>query len=174
MIQIYTGDGKGKTTAAMGLALRTCGAKKHVAILQFMKKRDSSEIKAIKQYKLPIDVFTFGIGFCGILGDKKPKSEHKKAAEKGLKRAEQIIKTNKYDLIILDEINVVIDLGLLDVDSVINLLQKAESEKLKADIVLTGRNSHPKLKKLADLVSNIKKEKHYFDQNIPARKGIEF
>lgn len=174
MIQIYTGDGKGKTTAAMGLALRACGAKKRVAILQFMKKGDSSEIKAIKKYKLPIDVFAFGIGFYKILGDKKPKSEHKKAAEKGFKKAEQIIKSEKYDLIILDEINVAIDLGLLDIDNVIDLLQKAESEKLKADIVLTGRNAHSKLKKLADLVSIIKKEKHYFDKNVPARKGIEF
>jgi len=174
VVHIYTGDGKGKTTAAMGLALRACGAKKRVAILQFMKKGDSSEIKAIKKYKLPIDVFTFGIGFCGILGDKKTKSEHQKAAEKGFKKAELIIKSNKYDLIILDEINVAIDLGLLDIDNVIDLLQKAESEKQKVDIVLTGRNAQPKLKKIADLISVIKKDKHYFDKNIPARKGIEF
>ena len=174
MIQIYTGDGKGKTTAAMGLALRACGAKKHVAILQFMKKGDSSEIKAIKKYKLPIDVFAFGIGFCGILGDKKPKSEHQKAAEKGLKKTELIIKSNKYDLIILDEINVAIDLELIDVDSVISILKPVDRSPSSVDIILTGRNAHTKLKKLADLISNIKKEKHYFDKNIPARKGIEF
>lgn len=171
MIQIYTGDGKGKTTAAMGLALRACGAKKHVAILQFMKKGDSSEIIAIKKYRLPIDVFCFGIGFYGILDDKKPKKIHINKAEKGLKKAQLIIKSQKYDLIILDEINIAVDLGLIDVNQVIDII-KTDDQSI--DIVLTGRNAHLKLKKIADLVSNIKKEKHYFDKDTKARKGIEF
>lgn len=174
VVHIYTGDGKGKTTAVMGLALRACGAKKNVVVLQFMKKGDSSEIKAIKKYKLPIDIFCFSAGFCGILGDKKPKSEHQKEAEKGLKKAELILKSGKYDLVILDEINVAIDLGLLDVDNVIDILRSTVDSPRSTDIILTGRNAHPKLKKMADLISNIKKEKHYFDKNIPAKKGIEF
>lgn len=171
MIQIYTGDGKGKTTASLGLALRSIGANKKVAIIQFMKKGDSSEILAIKKYKLPIDVFYYGTGFCGILDDKKPKKTHIDEAEKGLKKAEAILTSRKYDLIILDEINVVIDLELINVDQVINLI-KIDNQNI--DIILTGRNAHPKLKKLAGLVSIIKKEKHYFDKGIKARKGIEF
>lgn len=170
MIQIYTGDGKGKTTAAMGLALRACGAKKHVAILQFMKKGDSSEIIAIKKYRLPIDVFCFGTGFYGILDDKKPKKIHINKAEKGLKKAEAILKSGKYDLIILDEINVIVDCDLINVADIISVIKTNKT----ADIILTGRNAHPKLKKIADIVSNIKKEKHYFDKGIKARKGIEF
>lgn len=172
MIQIYTGEGKGKTTAAMGLALRAIGANKRVAILQFMKKGDSSEIKAIKKYHLPINVFSFGIGFYHILNDKHSDKEHRVAAEKGLKKASDIIASKKYDLIILDEIIVAADLKLIDVDNVVAILPNDHSKKF--DIILTGRNAHPKLKKIADLVSEIKPVKHYFDNDISARKGIEF
>lgn len=170
MIHIYTGDGKGKTTAAMGLALRACGADKRVAILQFMKKGNSAEIKAIKKYKLPIDVFCFGAGFYGILGDKKPKKDHIKEVEKGLKKAESILKFKKYDLIILDEINVIVDCDLINVADIISIIKTNKT----AELILTGRNAHPKLKKIADLISVIKKEKHYFDKGQIARKGIEF
>lgn len=170
MIHIYTGNGKGKSTAAFGLALRALGAEKKVAILQFMKKPDTSEYKAIKKYKLPILIESFGIGFYKILGDKKPKGSHQKAAQKGLKRAQEIIEKGDCDLLILDEINVAIDLGLINIQEVIDIIDLNK----KAELILTGRNAHPKLKKLADLVTVMKKHKHYFDQGTKARKGIEY
>lgn len=173
MIHIYTGEGKGKTTASLGLALRAIGAGKRVAIVQFMKKGDSSEFKAIKKYKLPIGVFAYGLGFYKILGDRHTKSEHQKAAQKALTRAREIILSNKYDLVILDEINVAIGFGLIDVDDVVMALN-AKRSTLNAEIVLTGRSAHPKLKKLADLVTEMKKHKHYFDKGVKARKGIEY
>lgn len=173
MIQIYTGDGKGKTTAALGLALRAIGAKKKVAILQFLKKGDSSEFNAIKKYKLPIDVFAYGIGFYKILNDKHSHKEHTKAATDVWEKAKEIIKSKKYDLIILDEINVAIDLKLIDINDVINNLH-SKPLTLHPDIILTGRGAPAKLKKIADLITVMKKEKHYFNQKIKARKGIEY
>ena len=169
-VQIYAGDGKGKTTAALGLALRAIGASKKVAVIQFMKKIDTSEYKAIKKFRLPILIESFGIGFYQVLGDKKPKRAHIKAAQKGFMRAQEIIQSEKYDLIILDEINVAVGLGLIDVKEVIKIIGLNK----KAELVLTGRNAHRKLKKLADLVTEMKKHKHYFDAGIKARRGIEY
>lgn len=181
VVQIYTGDGKGKTTSAIGLALRSVGAGKKVAIVQFMKDGRSSEIKAIKKYKLPIEIFSYSAGFFKILGDKKPIKEHVKKAEKALKKTEEIIKSGKFNLIILDEINVAISLHLLDVNKVVEIISMSKNRSLKSvdrklvvDIVLTGRNAHPKLKEIADLISIIQKQKHYFDKGVKARKGIEF
>ncbi|MCL5407248.1 MAG: cob(I)yrinic acid a,c-diamide adenosyltransferase [Patescibacteria group bacterium] len=170
MIHIYTGEGKGKTTAALGLALRALGAGKKVAIIQFLKKPNTSEYKAIKKFKLPILIQSFGIGFYKILGDNQPPEEHKKAAQKGLKKAKQIIEKGDYDLIILDEINVALDYDLITLEEVIEIIGLNK----KAELILTGRNAHPKLIKMAELVSVIKKNKHYFDQGLNARKGIEY
>lgn len=173
MIQIYTGNGKGKTTAALGLALRAIGSNKKVALVQFMKKPIYSEHKAIKKYKLPIDVFAFGIGFYKILGDKKRKKQHRDVIQKAWKKAESIIESKKYDVIILDEINVAIGFGLLDIDNVIETLT-ASRFTLHAEIILTGRKAHPKLKKIADLITEMKPIKHYFTKGVRARKGIEY
>lgn len=171
-IHIYTGDGKGKTTAALGLALRAIGANKKVAIIQFMKKANCSEHKAIKKFKLPILIESFGIGYYKILGDKNSKSEHQKAAQKAFNRSREIIATRKFDLIILDEINVAIGFGLIDVSDVIKLIKNHRSEFKY--LVLTGRRAHPKLKKIADLVTEMKNIKHPFDSGTPAQKGIEY
>lgn len=178
-VQIYTGDGKGKTTAAFGLALRTLGAGKSVAIIQFMKKGDSSEIKAIKKYKLPIDVFCFGIGFYKILNDKHTKKEHRKVIEQALKKAKRIIEQGKHDLIILDEILVAISLGLIEVNLALKLVSDFKNGERfsvngERDIILTGRNAPKELIRVADLVTEMKQVKHYFDKDVKARKGIEF
>ncbi|MBM2821199.1 MAG: cobO [Candidatus Berkelbacteria bacterium] len=172
-IHIYTGDGKGKTTAALGLALRAIGAEKKVAIIQFMKKGNYSEHKAIKKYKLPILIESYGTGYYKILSDKKPKSAHQQTAQKALKRAEELIESNKHDLIILDEINVAIGFGLIDISEVIKMLNP-KRYTLYATIVLTGRRAHPKLKKIAHLVTDMKKIKHPFDKGTKAQKGIEY
>lgn len=181
IIHVITGDGKGKTTAAFGLALRAIGAGKKVIIFQFMKKADTSEFKAIKKYKLPIDIQTFGIGFYKILGDQHTDAEHKKACERGLDEARVAIESQKYDLIILDEINVAIGYKLLDINTVMEILKPqihlvgvSRGVSKSVDIVLTGRRAPAKLKKIADNVSEIKNVKNYFDQGIKARKGVEF
>ncbi len=168
-IHLYTGNGRGKTTSALGLALRAIGAGKKVALIQFMKRPNFSEHKAIKKYKLPIDVFAYGIGFYKILGDNKPKEVHVAAAKNGLAKAKEIIEKGKHDVIILDEINIAVGFGLLDVDEVIKILKPK-----KADVILTGRCAHSKLKKLADVITLVKNKKHYYDKGVKARKGIEY
>ena len=172
-IQIYTGDGKGKTTAALGLALRAIGAGKKVAIIQFMKKGKYSEHRAIAKYKLPIDIKSYGIGYYKILGDKHTKAEHKNAVMKALAAAKEKIYSGKYGLVVLDEVNVAIGFGLLDIDDVISILLP-KTLNLKPEIILTGRRAHVKLKKIADLVTEMKTIKHYYEKGVKARKGIEY
>lgn len=169
-IHVITGDGQGKTTASLGLVLRAIGAKKKVKIIHFLKKAGSSEHNAIKEYNLPIEIEAYGIGFFKILGDNKMPAEHIKAAQKGLEAAGRAISGGKYDLIVLDEINVAVGFGLLDIKEVITVINMAKS----GDIVLTGRRAHPELKKIAHRVSDIKNVKNYFDKGFKARKGIEY
>jgi len=167
MIQIYTGTGKGKTTAALGLALRAAGAGLKVYIAQFIKGRPYSEFKILK--KIPnIKVELFGRK-CFIKC--KPSQKDIDLASVGLKRVRQIIAEKTYDLMILDEINVALHLGLLGENEVTSLIKSLPKD---VELVLTGRWAHTKIIKLADLVSEIKDIKHYYKKGIRARKGIEF
>ena len=167
MIQVYTGDGKGKTTAALGLALRAQGAGLKVYIGQFIKGSSYSELKVLK--KIPnIKIEQYGRG-CFIKN--KPKQADIDLARKGLKRTRQIIAKGNYNLIVLDEINVALHLGLLNINEVINLIKSTPKD---IELVLTGRWAPPKLIKLANLVSEVKDIKHYYKRGIRARKGIEF
>lgn len=179
IIHVITGDGKGKTTAALGLALRALGAGKKVKLIQFMKTATFSEHKAIEKYKLPIDLETFGIGFYKILGDMHTEAEHKESCQKALAAAKNAIDSNRYDLIILDEINVAMAFKLINIDEVISIIKSPDHSHIGGasevlDIVLTGRRAPAKIKKIADLVSVIRAVKHYFDDGIEARQGIEF
>ena len=167
MIQIYTGDGKGKTTAALGLALRAQGAGLKVYIGQFIKGKPYSELKTLK--RIPnIKIEQYGKD-CFI--KHKPKQKDIDLANSGLRRAKQIIFKKEYDLIILDEINIALYLGLLGLDEVIDLLKHIPKN---IELVLTGRRAHPRIIKLADLVSEIKEIKHYYKKGVKARRGIEF
>ncbi|MDZ7798627.1 MAG: cob(I)yrinic acid a,c-diamide adenosyltransferase [Patescibacteria group bacterium] len=168
MIQVYTGEGKGKTTAALGLALRALGAGFRVLIIQFMKKGDYSEIKALKKFN-NLEIKQFGSH--KFIDKSKIKKEDFERAEKGLAYAIKKIKNKKYNLVILDEINVALDFGLIKKDRLIKFLK---NNSLSTEIVLTGRNAHDKIIKLADLVTIMNKNKHYFDQGLKARKGIEY
>ena len=165
-IQIYTGNGKGKTTAALGLALRAAGAGLKVFIGQFLKKQ-SSEQEALKRFEDLIKIETYG----GPKFIKTPSVEDKKRAEKGFKVCMDNINSGKYDVVILDEINVAIHLGLLNLEQVLVLLKK----RLKGvEIILTGRYAPQKLIEIADLVTEMREVKHYYHKGIKARKGIEF
>jgi cob(I)alamin adenosyltransferase len=167
MIQVYTGNGKGKTTAALGLALRAAGAGLKVYIGQFIKGRQYCELKALKKLR-NIKVELFGRG-CFIKG--KPQDKDIRLAQRGLEKIKKIITQKKYDLIILDEINIAQHLRLIKTKEIISLIKKAPK---KTEVILTGRYAHPKILKLADLVTEMKEVKHYYKKGVKARKGIEY
>lgn len=166
-IHVYTGNGKGKTTAALGLALRAAGAGLKVFIGQFLKSGNYSEIKAITRFSELITVEQFG-GKRFIRG--KITESDKKLAAKGLKRIKEIVLSGSYDLVILDEINVVMKLKLLSCSEVLEVIG---SKPANVEMVLTGRSAPDQIIEKADLVTEMKVIKHYFSRGIKARKGIE-
>ena len=167
MIQIYTGNGKGKTTAAFGLALRAAGAGLNVYIGQFVKGRLYNEIKALKKID-NIKVEQFGRS-CFV--KKYPNEVDIQMALAGLKRLNEIIGQRKYRMVILDEINIAVKLGLIPLNDLLKLI---EDTPKNIELVLTGRYAHLKIIKLADLVSQVREVKHYYAKGVKARRGIEF
>lgn len=167
MIQVYTGNGKGKTTAALGLALRAAGAGLKVYVCQFLKGKYYCELAALKKLK-NIKVEQFGTT-CFIR--RMPAKKDIELANSALKAAAKAVYGRCYDMVILDEINVALKLKLLKLKDVISLIKNAPQKK---ELVLTGRYAHPKILKIADLVSEIRQIKHYYKKGQKARKGIEF
>lgn len=167
-VQVYTGNGKGKTTAAIGLAVRAAGAGLKVFIGQFIKMRDYSEIKALKErFSDLITLEQFGTG--GFIGG-KVFPEHIQAAGQGLKRIKELMISGKYDVVICDEVNVAVSLGLLSVEDLLELLAlKPEN----IEMVFTGRGADPKMIEAADLVTEMTEIKHYYKKGVNARTGIE-
>ncbi|MCU0665996.1 MAG: cob(I)yrinic acid a,c-diamide adenosyltransferase [Candidatus Omnitrophica bacterium] len=166
MIQVYTGCGKGKTTASLGLALRASGAGLKVYILQFLKKNPTSELKAIS--------FLSGITVeqCGRSDFvRAPGRLDKLSARKGLKRLREVLENNSYDLIILDEINLALHFNLIKQEDLMRIIK---TSRHNTEWVLTGRNAPQAIINKADLVSYIKCVKHYFNKGRLARKGFEF
>jgi cob(I)alamin adenosyltransferase len=169
---VYTGKGKGKTTAALGLVLRAVGYRKKICMIQFIKGSwHYGEMYSSKRLEPEFEMVAIGKGFVGIIDDKSPKEEHVKVAEEAIKISLEKIKTEKYDIIILDEINYAINLGLLKVEDVINLI-KSKPDKL--DLVLTGNYAKDEIIDLADLVTEMREIKHPFQRGIKAKKGIDF
>ncbi|RJQ31428.1 cob(I)yrinic acid a,c-diamide adenosyltransferase [Candidatus Parcubacteria bacterium] len=164
-IHIYTGNGKGKTTAALGLALRSQGAGLKVIVLQFLKKGNYSELKPLK--KLGVKVLQFGKkDFCY---PKAKKSEDFRLAQRGLETAKKILKEN-FDLVVLDEILVVLKFDLISEREILDLIR---CKNKKTEVVLTGRGATKKLQEIADYVTEMKELKHPFSKGIKSRKGIE-
>ena len=168
LIHIYTGPGKGKTTAALGLGLRAAGAGYKVHVVQFMKGRRYSEIDSIE--KIP-DFTISQHGRDEFVSKENPEKIDIDLAKKGFSFAKEIIQSGKYDLIVLDEINVAIDFNLISLNDVLKLI-KEKPEKL--ELVLTGRYANPKLIQIADIVTEMLEIKHPYQKGIQARKGIEF
>ncbi|MBT1247652.1 MULTISPECIES: cob(I)yrinic acid a,c-diamide adenosyltransferase [unclassified Thermosipho (in: thermotogales)] len=164
MIHVYTGDGKGKTTAAFGLALRAACAGKRVFVGQFVKGMEYSELK-VPEYIPNITVEQFGRN-CFIFN--KPTKEDIDAAQNGFKRIKEIV--NEYDVVILDEINIAIYYNLISIDEVLKFLKEIKD----VEIVLTGRYAPKEFIDIADLVTEMREIKHYYKKGIKARKGIEF
>ncbi len=168
-ILIFTGEGKGKTTAALGMGFRACGHGLRVLVIQFVKEADTGEMLAADALG-NMKIVQTGLGF--LPGAKsKAYSKHKLAAEKGLALAGESIESGDYDLIILDEVCVAVDKGLLDEKDVIDLIAGADS---KMSLVLTGRHATDGLIDIADTVSDIKCVKHGYESGIAAQKGVEF
>jgi len=167
-IQVYTGPGKGKTTASLGLALRAAGDGLNVYMIQFMKGRRYSEIDAIESIK---NITVFQSGRDEFVNKENPEKIDIDLAKKGLERAREIIKKGKHDLVILDEINVAVDFNLIKEEDVLSLLDEKPE---KMEIVLTGRYASKEIMKRADLVSEILEIKHPYQTGITSRKGIDW
>ncbi len=173
-IQVYTGDGKGKTTASLGLAMRALGRCWKVLIIMFTKGgNDYGELNSFRELSPEIsnNLKIVQAGLDRIVYRKNQNEEDAKEIKKGWELAKKVIQNHECQLLILDEINIAIDLGILDEDEVINVLKNKPDEM---EIVLTGRNAHPKIIEIAHLVSKIEPVKHYWDKGIAARKGIEY
>jgi len=169
LIYIFTGNGKGKTTAAIGQAVRAVGQGCHVLMVQFIKQVVSGEVETLR--KLGVEIYPMGEGFVGIMGDRKPREVHVQAASKALKFAEDKIRNGDYRLLILDEINVAVHLGLVDVEEMLAFLKNKPKD---LDVILTGRDAPKEFIEIADLVSEVKDLKHPFSKGVSAKRGIEF
>lgn len=166
-VQVYTGDGKGKTTAAIGLAIRAAGAGLRVFIAQFIKSGKYSEISVLESLGDRITCRQYGRG-CWIRGDPSP--EDAVAARKGLDEIREIIASGKYQVVILDEINVAVWFHILNVDDLLKLI---DIKPEWTELVFTGRKAAPELIERADLVTEMREIKHYYQQGVIARTGIE-
>ena len=167
-IQVYTGNGKGKTTAALGLALRAAGAGKKIFFAQFVKGRIYSETEAVKKYIPGMEIKQYGLESF-ILNT--PADKDIDAARKALSEVSRIIEEGRYDLIILDEASIAIYFNLFTVSELIDAIK---NKKPETEIVITGRNAPAELIEIADLVTEMKEIKQYYTKGVKARKGIEY
>jgi len=172
LVIVYTGNGKGKTTAALGLAMRAVGYDHKVCMLQFIKGSwHYGEMDSSKKLEPNFELIAIGKGFVGILDDNSPREEHEKYAAEALRICREKINSENYNVVILDEVNYAINLGLIDVQEIIKLIKEKPSN---LDLVLTGRDVKEEIVELADLVTEMKEIKHPFKSGIKAKKGIDF
>jgi len=166
-VQVYTGDGKGKTTAAFGLALRAVGAGLRVYIAQFVKGMPYSELDALKRLGGDLVVEQFGRD-CFIR--KAPEPADIAAARAGYDKAAEILRSGDYDMVVLDEATIATHFGLFSVDELLALVNARPDH---VELVITGRRADPRLIERADLVTEMREVKHYYQQGVEARKGFE-
>lgn len=172
LLVVYTGDGKGKTTAALGMCVRAVGYDWNISLIQFVKGSwKYGELKGLKRLEPNVELNVIGTGFVGIVDDDKPFEEHQEAAKKGIELAIEKISSGNYRLVILDELNVALDLGLVSDEDVKRVLD-ARSDK--QHLVITGRSAADWLKERADLVTEMTEIKHPYQKGILAQKGIDW
>lgn len=169
IVQVYTGDGKGKTTAAFGLALRALGRGLKVCFIQFLKGDLSAEgcwlaLKKNQNFKFA------SFGTKNFITE-MPSKEDRLEANKALIKAKECILNKKYDLVILDELSVALNYNLIELDEVIRLLN---NKPKNIELIITGRNAHPKIIELANLVTEMKNVKHPLEDGLQSREGIEY
>lgn len=170
---VYTGKGKGKTTAALGIALRVnTGYKKKICMIQFIKGSwHYGEMESSKLLEPEFEMVAIGKGFVGIIDDKSPKEDHQKVAKEAIKISNEKIQSGKYDIIILDEINYAVNLNLISLEDVLELIK---SKPENVDLVLTGNYAKEEVIEAADLVTEMREIKHPFQKGIKAKEGIDF
>jgi cob(I)alamin adenosyltransferase len=166
-IQVYTGDGKGKTTAALGLSLRASGAGLNVFIAQFIKSGTYSELESLKRYADRITLEQFGLG---RVSKKPPPPEYIEAAKKGIQKVKQVLTEGAYDVVILEEASVATAKGFFSVEDLLDIIAMKPNH---VELIITGRHADPRIIERADLVTEMKKIKHYFEKGVRARVGIE-
>lgn len=166
-VQVYTGTGKGKTTAALGLALRAAGAGLRVFIGQFLKNHAYSEIQALQRFADSITIQQYGTG-CFIFGT--PADADIRSARTGFSQLKEHVLSGKYDLVILDEANVAVHYNMLTVEELLELI---DSKPVHVELIITGRNADRRIIERADLVTEMREVKHYYTSGIEARTGIE-
>ncbi|MEE4253058.1 MAG: cob(I)yrinic acid a,c-diamide adenosyltransferase [Desulfuromusa sp.] len=172
LIVVITGNGKGKTTSALGMALRACGHGMKVRIIQFMKGDIyAGEWDGVKKMDCDIELIATGKGFCGIQGNPYSKQEHRANAQDAIDLAKEKIAAKECDLLILDEINNALHLGLVDLEQVLDLLQSKPS---LMHLVCTGRDAHEKVIDIADTVSEVREIKHAYRKDIEPQPGIDY
>ncbi len=169
LVQIYTGNGKGKTTASLGLAFRAAGHDFRVYVMQFMKGQTIyGELEAARRVGTNLTIEQVGRE---AFVSRQPTAEDRRLATEALARARQLTSSGDYDLVVLDELNCAVDYGLIPVAEVKELIC---AKAPHTELVLTGRNAHPELIELADLVTEMREIKHYYPSGQQARQGIEF
>jgi len=172
LVIVYTGNGKGKTTAALGMALRAVGYNHKICMIQFIKGSwPYGEMVSVKRLEPELELIIVGKGFVGIIDDKSAREDHIKIAQEAIQVSKEKIQSGNYNIVILDEINYAINLGLIDLNDVLNLI-KSKPEKL--NLVLTGNHAKNEIIDVADLVTEMKEIKHPFKLGIKAKKGIDF
>lgn len=170
---IYTGDGKGKTTASLGVTLRAIGRGMKVKYLQFIKSPERTYGEALALRKLGVEMEQLGIGFTWT----KTPEEHREALQKAWEKAKEALSNPEIDLLVLDELNNALAISTFPIDDVLPLTEVCDAIRNRPShmhLVVTGRNAAKELVELADLVSTINATKHYYDSGIPAVKGLEF
>lgn len=172
LVIVFTGDGKGKSSAALGITLRAFGHKMYVSFVQFIKSpSNTGEALAAERLAPEIEFVALGKGFVNCCGSNTPMDEHKKAAAEALAAARGRIHAGSWDIVVLDEINIAVHLGLIDIKDVLDLVRGKPPE---LHLVLTGRDAHPDLIAVADMVTEMHDIKHPYGNGVPAQKGIDF
>jgi cob(I)alamin adenosyltransferase len=168
-VQVYTGDGKGKTTAALGLGLRAWGHGARVLVIQYMKGRiNYGELEAARKLD-GFDIEQYGRET--FVNRENPAEEDVAFARAALARSREAVAGGEYDLVVLDEVNVAADYGLVTIDEILEVIARKAPE---TELILTGRNATAEFREAADLVSEVREVKHHYRIGVPARKGIEF
>lgn len=172
LVVVITGNGKGKTTAALGMALRARGHGMKVCIIQFMKgDLYAGEWDGIRLLGADVELHATGKGFCGIQGNPYPFAEHRANAQDAVDLVLEKMASGRYDLMILDELNNALKLGLVDLEQVLEILERRPSPM---HLVLTGRDAHPRIIELADTVSEVCEIKHAYRQGVEPQPGVDY
>ncbi len=169
IVMVLTGDGKGKTTAALGQALRALGHGMAVFMVQFMKGKKYGEVLAAEKYLPGFEIVRSGLDSFVMRGNPAPVDVE--LARKGLELAREAVHSGKYRMVILDEVNVALDFGLIPLSGVIELIQ---GKPASVDLVLTGRYAPEEIVDLSDMVSEVREIKHHYAKGIKEREGIEY